>query len=91
MIVDKSEIIGDTGDKFYSAEAIPVITSSTSCDPYTAAWYRRDGSATDPWVSVRDHGAAEGELMVYGQASSAEHDTALQTSGGMDVWIRKLD
>ena len=90
LIVDKSEIIGETGDKFYSGEDIPIIASSISCEPYTAVWYRRDGVAPDPWVSVRDQGDSDGELMVYGQASSSEHNTALQTSGGMDVYIRKM-
>ena len=88
--MDKSEIIGETGDKFYSGQDIPIIASSISCEPYTAVWYRRDGVAPDPWVTVRDHGNSEGELMVYGQASSSEHNTALQTSGGMNVYIRKM-
>ena len=90
LIVDKSEIIGDTGDMFYSGQDISIVASSISCEPYTAVWYRRDGEAADPWVSVRNHGDSEGELMVYGQASSTEHNTALQTSGGMNVYIRKM-
>jgi hypothetical protein len=90
LIVEKSEIIGDTGDKFYSGQAIPIIASSISCEPYTAVWHRREGMAADPWVSVRDHGDSDGQLMVYGQASSSGHNTALQTSGGMNVFIRKM-
>ena len=89
LIVDKSEVIGDSGDKFYSAGAITVAASSVSCEAYTAVWYRRSGVAEDPWVSVRDHRAQEGELMVYGQSSSSAHTSTLETSGGMGVYIRK--
>ena len=90
LIVEKSEIIGDTGDKLYSGQAIPIIASSISCDPYSSIWYRRSGSPEDPWVSVRNHNDPAGELMLYGQSGSAGHNTALQNSGGMDVFIRKL-
>jgi hypothetical protein len=90
LIVDKSEIIGDTGDKFYTREDIPIIASSVSCEPYSALWYSREGKAADPWVSVRDHRDSDGELMVYGEASSSGHNTALQTSRGMNVYIRKM-
>ena len=91
LIVDRSEVIGDTGDKFYSAGAITVAASSVSCDAYAAVWYRRSGSKEDPWVSVRDHNSREGELMVYGQSSSSGHTTALQASGGMGVYIRNKE
>ena len=44
----------------------------------------------DPWVSVRNHGDAGGELMVYGGDGSNEHRTILENSGGMDVFIRNV-
>ena len=92
LIVDKSEIIGDAGDKYYSNQAIPVLISSISCDRYTSVWYRRSGSigATDPWVSVRNHGDGAGELMVYGGNSVSEHNTILTSTGGMNVYIRNV-
>ena len=89
-MVTKEEVIGGTGDKFYSMEGISILQSSISCDPYSAIWYRREEEQADPWISLRDHNHQQGELMVYGQASSADHVDALQTSGGMDVYVRKL-
>ena len=88
LIVDKLEIIGADGDKFYTAHPIPVIISSISCDSYTAVWYRRAGERTDPWVSIKNHGP--GELMVYGGNSVAEHNDILPSAGGMDVYIRNV-
>ena len=46
LIVDKLEIIGADGDKFYTAQPITVLISSISCDSYTAVWYRRVGERT---------------------------------------------
>ena len=88
LIVDKLEIIGADGGKFYTAQPIPVIISSISCDSYTAVWYRRAGERTDPWVSIKNHGP--GELMVYGGNSVAEHNDILPSAGGMDVYIRNV-
>ena len=90
LIVSKSEIIGEAGDKHYSGQAIPIVASSISCDPYSAVWYRRNGVPEDPWVSIRNHGDPAGELMVYGQGGRGSHSTILEDSGGMDVYIRKL-
>ena len=86
----KEEVIGETGDKFYSMEGISIVQSSTSCDPYSAIWYRREEVQEDPYISLRDHDHQQGELMVYGEASSTDHVDALQTSGGMDVYVRKI-
>ena len=88
LIVSKLESIGSAGDKFYTGQAIPVIISSTSCTSYTAVWYRRQGEAGDPWVSIKNHGA--GEMMLYGGNSVAEHNDILTNSGGMDVYIRNV-
>ena len=35
LIADKSEIIGDDGNKYYSPGNIPIIASSIQCDPYS--------------------------------------------------------
>ena len=90
LIVDKLEIIGAGGERFYTGQPITVSISSVSCDSYAAVWYRRAGEKTDPWVSVRDHGDAAGQMMVYGGNSAAEHNTILSNSGGMDVYIRNV-
>ena len=90
LIVKKAEIIGESGDRWYSKHGIPILASSLSCQPYSAQWYRRQGDHKDPWVSVRDHGHAEGELMVYGGDANSEHSTILTNSGGMSVWIRNV-
>ena len=50
--------------------------------------YRRNGHQEDPWVSVKDHQDPSGNLMVYGGNSKNEHNTVLQTTGGMRVYIR---
>ena len=86
----KSDIIGPTGDSYYSNQDIPVIASSISCQPYSAKWYRRTSEDSDPWVSVRHHGDAAGELMVYGGGGNSEHATILASSGGMQVFIRNV-
>ena len=90
LIVKKSDLIGPTGGSNYANQAIPVIVSSISCDPYGAKWYRRFGLAEDPWVSVRNHGDAAGQLMVYGGNSVGDHTTILANSGGMNVYIRSV-
>ena len=88
LIVDKLELLGPGGDKFYTAHPITVLISSVSCESYTAVWYRRAGESTDPWVSINNHGL--GEMMVYGGNGVAEHNDILTNSGGMDVYIRNV-
>ena len=89
LIVDKSQIIGEDGQKYYSPESIPIAASSLHCEPSASSWYRRDGAREDPWVSIRDHGDAAGELMIYGGDGKEEHNHILNNSEGMNVYIRK--
>ena len=35
LIADKSEIIGNDGNKYYSPGTIPIIASSIRCNPYS--------------------------------------------------------
>jgi len=86
-IIRKSDLIGDDGEKWYSNTNIDIQLSSKSCLPYKAQMYRRKGNKEDPWVSLRDHGTSR--TMVYGSASSKSHNDLLQTTGGMNVYIRK--
>ena len=50
--------------------------------------YRRNGELTDPWVSLKDHSDPAGNQMIYGGNSVTEHNTLLQVTGGMRVYIR---
>jgi len=86
-IIRKSDLVGEDGEKYYSNVDIDIQLSSVSCQPYKAKMYRRKGNHEDPWVSIRDHGTAR--TMVYGSASAKKHIDLLQTTGGMNVYIRK--
>ena len=90
LIVDKDEIIGKTGEKYYANAGVRVVISSISCNSYVAAWYRRSGELADPWVSIRSHGDPNGQLMVYGGNSAPHHNAILSNSGGMNVYIRNV-
>ena len=86
LIVEKVKIIGSAGDKFYSYQYIPVLMSSTSCETYEAAWYRRSSALEDPWVSILDHA----DMVVYGGNGAQQKNDILKTSGGMNVYIRNV-
>ena len=52
-----------------------------------AKMHNRENVPEDPWVSIRDHGERNNE-MVYGENASPDHNQILNTSeGGMDVYI----
>ena len=89
LIVDKTEINGNDGQKYYGPQSIPIVASSLNCDPYSANWYRRHGFREDPWVSIRNHGDGAGQLMIYGGDNKEEHNEVLKRNGGMNVFIRK--
>ena len=84
VIVKKTDI----WDKSYSNQALPIQLSSISCVPYGANAYLRGGSPEDPWISVKNHDDPSGNLMVYGGNSVSDHNSLLQTTGGMNVYIR---
>lgn len=50
LVSEKEQVLG-----WYSNEDREIVKSSISEEPYTAKWYRRTGSAEDPWISLNDH------------------------------------
>ena len=85
-IVKKTDIF----DKSYTNDALAIQLSSISCFPYGARAYLRGGFPEDPWISVKNHDDPSGNIMVYGGNSVSYHNSILQTSGGMDVYIRNI-
>jgi len=83
LIVNKKELLGENGEKFYSNAKIPVIASSQSCVPYAPKMYNRN-IAEDPWVSIEDHP----KQIVYGEAKHVKHDGFY--GFGFNVFIRKV-
>ena len=76
-------------DGQYTNSLREILKSSDSLTPYTAAWYSRP-DATDPWISVTDHGSAiPGGKVVYGADSfGGDHATTiLPHHNGANVWI----
>ena len=41
MIVEKDELIGSSGTKYYSNQPIKILASSEQCDPYYCKYLRR--------------------------------------------------
>lgn len=50
LVSEKEQVLG-----WYANEDREIVKSSTSEEAYTAKWYRREGSAEDPWISLSDH------------------------------------
>ena len=76
-------------DGQYTNSLREILKSSDSLTPYTAAWYSRP-DATDPWISVTDHGSAiPGGKVVYGADNfGGDHATTiLPHHNGANVWI----
>ena len=90
LIVNKDDIIGPDGEKYYSNGLISIVTSSISGDPYSARWYRRKSTLEDPWVSVRNHTDPAGNIMLHGQNNARGHAKILNSNGGASVFIRKF-
>ena len=89
LVVNKEDIIGESGEKFYSNKLVRIVGSSVSGESYTARWYRRKGVLEDPWVSLRDHNDPA-KVMLYGGKSSGGHVDTLMNNGGSNVFIRKF-
>ena len=88
LIVNKDDITGQDGNKYYGPGMISILASSISGTPYSAKWYRRKQSLVDPWVSVRHHNDPAGEIMLYGGNGHGGHKETLISSGGANVFIR---
>jgi hypothetical protein len=54
LVSTKDSAIGG----YYANSPRPIIASSSSSSSYSARWYRRQGNAEDPWISINDHGPA---------------------------------
>ena len=91
LVVNKDDIIGPDGVKYYANQHISIVGSSISGEQYTARWFRRPGQQEDPWVSLRNHFDPAGNGMLYGGKSSEGHAQILKKNGGANVFIRKLD
>ena len=90
LVVNKHDIIGPDGEKYYRNEYINIVGSSISGESYAARWYRRQHTPEDPWVSLRNHNDPAGEVMLYGQSPGGHVDT-LKKNGGANVFIRKFE
>ena len=90
-MVNKDDLIGQDGEKFYQNEHINIVGSSIRGEPYTARWYRRQPVPEDPWVSLRNHNDPAGEIMLYGQGSYEGHVDTLKNNGSANVFIRKFE
>ena len=75
----------------YSNEQRAILSSSSSSGSYTAAWYNREDSNEDPWISLSDHAdaSAAGEVL-YGGDSITDHNYPLSAHNGANVFIRSV-
>ena len=67
LIAAKDQVYG-----FYTGIGRTVLKSSTSEDSYQAIWFSRVGVKEDPWISLKDHNAAD-EGMLYGGGNKNGH------------------
>jgi hypothetical protein len=77
--------------KNYIYEERPIIKSSISAIPYSAAWYNRGGSfIEEPWIGLKNYGT-NGDIILYGENSQSNHWSlpVISSDGGMCVWVRK--
>ena len=75
----------------YSNQERPIIKSSISTIPYSAAWYNRGGSfIEEPWIGLKNYGTS-GDIILYGENSQSNHWSlpVISSDGGMCVWVRK--
>jgi len=87
LIATKQAVIGS----YYSNAARTILKSSTSSDPYTAAWYRRESQLEDPWISLTDHAEAIGQgNILYGENNygSTHAAAVLPDHNGANVYVR---
>lgn len=87
LIADKDQVMG-----YYSNADRNIYKSSIAPKGGKAKWYRRQGNAEDPWISLTDHhDAKNGDNIIYGEASfAAKHaELLLKKHWGANVYIRK--
>ncbi|MFN9897762.1 MAG: hypothetical protein ACK55Z_02980, partial [bacterium] len=92
LITTKEALGGSLNGRFYANEQRDILRSSNNDNPYTAAWYNREGVPEDPWISIIDHAEAiDAGMILYGENSFnlASHAKVLQAHNGANVFIRK--
>ena len=85
IIVDKVELIGTDGNKYYANEKRTILRSWDNTLTYKAVWYRRKNNKEDPWVSRWDHP----RRVLYGGNSVNGHNDVIRERNGADVFIRR--
>ena len=84
LIVEKDELIGADGDKFYDTKERTILRSSYSTSSHETTWRRRKNKKEDPFVSIMDTSAK-----LYAGKSFTTHNLVLRECDGADVFIRK--
>jgi hypothetical protein len=91
LVTTKDAIGGRFNGQWYENQQRRILKSSTSANPYTAAWFNRANQPIDPWISLIDHVPATSTgMIVYGEASCSDHNKVLQDRNGANVLIRKV-
>ena len=85
LMVEKEELIGDDGYKYYGGEKRKILRSSQSTRNTMALWYRRENNLEDPWVSISAHPS----FVVYGENAVSSHSSIPYVYDGADVFIRQ--
>jgi hypothetical protein len=94
LVATKDAVFGGGSSglsEWYGNQQRPILMASDNASPHTAAWYLRNGSPEDPWVSLTDHGSAIGQgNIIYGENNFAStHASAiLPHHQGANVFIR---
>lgn len=76
LIAEKDQVLG-----WYANEDREIIRSSTSSEPYTAKWYRRQNNLEDPWISLNDHMASIESVVFEDSDYLLDYDVGMH--GGM--------
>ena len=83
--MDKVELIGTDGNKYYANKTRTILRSWDNTLTYKALWYRRRNTKEDPWVSRWDHP----RRVLYGGNSVNGHNDVIRERNGADVFIRR--
>ena len=90
--MEKEELIGDDGEKFYEKQNMTISHSSESASPYKGNWGRRENKDEDPDLKILTYGDTSlSTLKMYkGNSKNGTKDNQTLNSdhGGMDVYIR---
>jgi hypothetical protein len=84
LIVEKDELIGADGDKFYDTKERTILRSSDSTGSHETILNRRKDNKGDPLVNIKDASAK-----LYAGKGMANNNFVLSECDGADVFIRK--